>query len=170
MLAKFPLICQNIGKLYRCFFKEESMQAFTAEESILEGEKEVKEPFGFVRKNAADLEAYKMEQAIFSRVMQIGLAAMKCYFAEKGTGDVGNELILEDGNVLKKEDRFRGWDYFSCFGKLKVPRTYYRLKGKTGVMPLDEKANLPERCYSYLLQEWMDLFSIRDSFKESGVS
>ncbi len=24
--------------------------------------------------------------------MQIGLAAMKCYFAEKGTGDIGDEL------------------------------------------------------------------------------
>ena len=75
------------------------MQAFTVEQSILEGEKEVKELFDFVRKNAADLEAYRMEQTIFFKVMQIGLAGMKCYFAEKGTGDVGNELILEDGKV-----------------------------------------------------------------------
>ena len=146
------------------------MQAFTVEQSILEGEKEVKELFDFVRKNAADLEAYRMEQTIFFKVMQIGLAGMKCYFAEKGTGDVGNELILEDGKVLKKEGGLRGQDYFSVFGKLKVPRTYYRLKGEAGIMPLDAQANLPERCYSYLLQEWMDLFSIRESFKESEVS
>jgi len=146
------------------------MQAFTVEQSILEGEKEVKELFDFVRNNAVDLEAYEMEQTIFSKIMQIGLAGMKCYFAEKGTGDVGNELILEDQTVLKKESGFRGRDYFSCFGKLKVPRTCYRLEGKTGVMPLDEQANLPEHCYSYLLQEWMDLFSIRESFKESEVS
>ena len=37
-------------------------------------------------------------------------------------------------------------------------------------MPLDAEANLPERCYSYLLQEWMDLFSIRESFGEAEVS
>jgi hypothetical protein len=37
-------------------------------------------------------------------------------------------------------------------------------------MPLDVQSNLPERTYSYLLQEWMDLFSIRDSFRESSVS
>jgi len=44
----------------------------------------------------------------------------------------------------------------SVFGKLKVPRTCYRTEGMKGVMPLDAQANLPERCYSYLLQEWMD--------------
>ncbi len=37
-------------------------------------------------------------------------------------------------------------------------------------MPLDAQANLPQRCYSYLLQEWMDLFSIRDSFGEAVIS
>lgn len=146
------------------------MQAFTVEESILEGEKEVKELFDLVKNNAVDLEAYEMEQAIFSRLMRIGLAGMKCYFAEKGTGDVGNELMLEDGTALKKESGLRGRNYFSVFGKLKVPRTCYRLEGKAGIMPLDAQVNLPERCYSYLLQEWMDLFSIRESFKESEVS
>jgi hypothetical protein len=37
-------------------------------------------------------------------------------------------------------------------------------------MPLDGQANLPERCYSYLLQEWMNLLSIRETFGESHVS
>ena len=37
-------------------------------------------------------------------------------------------------------------------------------------MPLDAKANLPSRCYSYLLQEWMNIFDIRDGFKESQIS
>jgi hypothetical protein len=35
---------------------------------------------------------------------------------------------------------------------------------------LDATANFPERCYSYLLQEWMNLCSIRDSFDESHVT
>ncbi len=37
-------------------------------------------------------------------------------------------------------------------------------------MPLDAQANLPERSYSYLLQEWMNLLSIRDSFGEASVT
>jgi hypothetical protein len=37
-------------------------------------------------------------------------------------------------------------------------------------MPLDARANLPHNCYSYLLQEWMDILCIRNTFEESSVS
>ena len=95
---------------------------------------------------------------------------MKGYFAEKGTCDVGNVFELEDGTVLKKEKRLLWKNYFSVFGKFGVPRTCYRANGTQGVMPLDAQANLSERSYSYLLQEWMDLLSIRDSFGEASVT
>ncbi|MFH1941339.1 MAG: hypothetical protein ABIL68_04485, partial [bacterium] len=63
--------------------------------------------------NAADLEAYRMEQTIFFKVMQIGLAGMKCYFAEKGTGDVGKELTLEDNLCsCTSEDAFQAGEDF----------------------------------------------------------
>jgi hypothetical protein len=44
-----------------------------------------------------------MEKEIFSRVMQVGLYAMRLYFAQCGTGDIGNRLDLEEGVVLEKE-------------------------------------------------------------------
>lgn len=146
------------------------MQPYSVERSIVEGELEVKELFEYAQNNAGQFEAYEMEKAVFARLMRIGLAAMKCYFAEKGTGDVGVELQLENGKVLKKETLLHGRDYFSVFGKIKVPRTCYRIEGEKGVMPLDAQANLPERCYSYLLQEWMGLFGIRESFGEAAIS
>ncbi|MDL1967096.1 MAG: hypothetical protein LWW97_00765 [Deltaproteobacteria bacterium] len=68
------------------------MQPYSVKQSIIEGELEVKELFGYAQNNAAQFEAYEMEIDIFARVMQIGLAAMKCYFTEKGTG--GFSLIL----------------------------------------------------------------------------
>jgi len=146
------------------------MEAFSVEESILDGENIFKELLDFVMENSEEMDSYEIETGIFSKLMKIGLAAMKCYFAQKGTGDKGEELFLEDGTKLKRQNTLRGRDYFSVFGKLKVPRTYYYEEGKNGVMPLDVEANLPERCYSYLLQEWMDLFSIRHSFNESQLS
>jgi hypothetical protein len=51
-----------------------------------------------------------------------------------------------------------------------VPRSSYRLEGYWSVMPLDAQADLPQRCYSYLLQELMDFLSIRDSFAEAALS
>jgi len=146
------------------------MSAYSIEEMILEGQMEVKELFEFVMNNAEAMDAYSMEQSIFSRILGIGSSAMKGYFAEKGTGDVGNVLELEDGTTLKKEKRLLWKNYFSVFGKLRVPRTCYRTDGLEGVMPLDAQANLPDRSYSYLLQEWMDLLSIRDSFGEASVT
>ena len=146
------------------------MSAYSMEEMLLEGQMEVNQLFEFVKNSSEAMDAYKMEQAIFDRVMGIGLTAMKGYFAEKGTGDVGNVLELEDGSIMKKENRLLWKNYFSVFGKFEVPRTCYRTNGLKGVMPLDAQANLPERTYSYLLQEWMDLLSIRDSFGESSVT
>ena len=37
-------------------------------------------------------------------------------------------------------------------------------------MPLDAQADLPDRCYSYLLQETMDYLCVRDSFDESKAT
>lgn len=146
------------------------MQALSAEQSILDGNAEVKKLLKFVRNNAEDFNAYDMEKEIFSRLMQVGLHAMQLYFGERGTGDIGSRLELEEGVVLKKENRLRKRDYFSVFGKIEVPRTCYRQAGMSGVMPLDGMVNFPERCYSYLLQEWMDFLSIRDTFKESEIT
>ncbi len=146
------------------------MDAFCIEQSILEAEGELNHLFDFIKETAQKLDAYEMEKAVFSRLMKIGLKLIQAYFAEKGTGDVGPKLEMDDGVVLKKAPHLLGRDYFSVFGKLKVPRTYYRQEGHKSVMPLDAQANLPERCYSYLLQEWMDFFSIRDSFGETVIS
>ena len=55
------------------------MQAFSVEQSIIEGDNQVKELFYFVQKHAEEFEAYEMEKNIFSKLMKIGLSAMKCY-------------------------------------------------------------------------------------------
>ena len=146
------------------------MKALSVEQSIFAGKQEVKKLFQFVTEHATESTAYEMEQAIFVRVMRIGLSAMKCYFAQKGTGDVGETIPSPDGGVAQRANDLRGRDYFSVFGKFKVPRSYYHCEGEAGVFPLDAQADLPARCYSYLLQEWMDLMSLRDTFKEAEVS
>ena len=81
------------------------MPAYSIEAMLCEGHLEVNELFEFVKNNAEAMDAYRMEQAILSRIMGIGLAAMKGYFAKKGTGDIGDVLELEDGRTLKKEKR-----------------------------------------------------------------
>jgi hypothetical protein len=140
------------------------------EKCIADGKFRLQNLFEFVCNNAESMQAYEMEQNILRLALKIGFSAMEYYFSEKGTGDIGPELKLENKTILKKQNRLHGKDYFSIFGKLKVPRSCYRLEGYSSVMPLDAQADLPDRCYSYLLQETMDYLSIRDSFNESGTT
>jgi hypothetical protein len=146
------------------------MRAIATEKCITEGKLELQRLFEFVKNNATEFKAYEMEKSIFKRILKIGLIAMQYYFSEKGTGDVGSEIKLDSGKKLKKESGLRTRNYFSIFGKLKVPRSIYRLEDYWAVMPLDAQADLPQRCYSYFLQELMDFISIRDSFDEAALS
>jgi hypothetical protein len=144
------------------------MEALDVETSIAEGEQALQALITFVRENAGKLAAHEAEQGIFKRLLPIGLAAMKLYFAQRGPGDVGPAVTRADGVLLPREQKLRGRDYFSIFGKFKVARTCYRAPGEPGIFPLDAQVNLPERCYSYFLQEWMTLFEVEHPFKESA--
>jgi len=144
------------------------MDAREVEMSIAEGEQALQALLQFVRQSAGTLEAHEAEKGIFKRLLPIGLAAMQLYFAQRGTGDVGPTVTRADGAVLPREQTLRGRDYFSLFGKFAVPRTCYRTPGAPGIFPLDAQVNLPARCYSYFLQEWMTMFAVEHPFQESA--
>ena len=144
------------------------MDALDVEMSIAEGEQALQALLKFVTESADQLEAHEAEKGIFKRLLPIGLAAMKLYFAQRGTGDVGPAITRADGEMLPREKPLRGRDYCSIFGKFKVARTCYRTPGEPGIFPLDAQVNLPERCYSYFLQEWMTVFAVEHPFQESA--
>jgi len=144
------------------------MNAYDIETSIAEGEHSFEDLIKYVLENAEGLEAHEMEETIFKKVKPIALAALKTYFAKRGTGDLGDEIETESGAILKKESHLRSREYISIFGSLPIPRTCYRRIGEPGIFPLDEEVNLPERAYSYYLQEWMNLLSIDHPFQEGA--
>jgi hypothetical protein len=144
------------------------MEAIEVETSIAEGERALQALLPFARESGGNLEAHEAEKGIFKRRLPIGLAAMKRYFAQRGTGDVGPAITRADGVLLAREQNLRGRDYFALFGTFAVARTCDRAAGEPGIFPLDQQVNLPERCYSYFLQEWMTLFEVEPPFKESA--
>jgi len=144
------------------------MDALEVETSIAEGEQALQTLLQFARETAGTLEAHEAEKGIFKRLLPIGWAAMKRYFAQRRTGDIGPAIARADGVIVPREQTRRGRDSFSLFGKFAVPRTCYRMPGEPGIFPLDAQVNLPERCYSYVLQEWMTVFEVEHPFKESA--
>jgi hypothetical protein len=143
------------------------MDALEVETSIAEGEQALQALLQFVREQAGTLEAHEAEKGIFKRRLPIGLAAMKRYFAQRGTGEVGPAVTRADGVHLPREQTLRGRDDFSLFGKFKVARTCYRTPGESGIFPLDAQVTLPARCDSYFLQEWMTWFAVEHPFTDS---
>ena len=83
------------------------MRAISAEKCITEGELELQSLFDFVENNAEEYKAYEMEKSIFEKILKIGRIAMKLYFSQKGTGDVGPVIKLDSGQILKKENELR---------------------------------------------------------------
>jgi hypothetical protein len=142
------------------------MDALDVEMSIAEGEQALQALLKFVTESADQLEAHEAEKGIFKRLLPMGLAAMKRSFAQRGTGDVGPAITQADGARLPREKRLRGRDDVSMFGTFKVARTCDRTPGEPGLFPLDAPVNLPERCYSYVLPEWMTVFAVEHPFKE----
>jgi len=144
------------------------MNSYESETIIAEGRDELERLFDFVRENADEMEAHEMEKSLFTMALSIGKIGLKTYFAEKGTGDVGKEICKEDNVKFKRASGLRSRTYTSIFGAIAVPRTCYRTVGERGLFPLEEQVNFPRRCYSYYLQEWMNLFSIDHAFEEGA--
>ena len=144
------------------------MEALEVETSIAEGEQALQALLQFAREYAGTLEAHEAEKGIFKRLLPMGLAAMKRSFAQRGTGDVGPAVTRADGMLLPREQTLRGRDSCSLFGKFKVAHTCYRAPGEPGIFPLDTQVNLPKRCDSYFLQEWMTVFEVEHPFQESA--
>jgi hypothetical protein len=142
------------------------MDALEVEMRIAEGEQALQALLKCVTEGAHQLEAHEAEKGIFKRLLPIGLAAMKRYFAQRGTGDVGPAITRADGEMLPREKPLRGRDDGSLFGTFKVARTCDRTPGEPGIFPLDAQVNLPERCDSYVLQAWMTVFAVEHPFQE----
>jgi hypothetical protein len=142
------------------------MAALAIETSIAAGEQALQALSQFARDDARKLEAPEAEQGIFKRLLPSGLAAMKRYCAQRGTGDVGSAVTRADGVLLPREQKLRGRDSCSIVGTFTVARTGYRTPGEPGICPLDAQVNLPERCDSDCLQEWMTVVAVEHPFKE----
>ena len=103
------------------------MNALSKEKCIADGELGLQNLFKFVRENAESMQAYEIEKNIFRLAKTIALSGMQYYFAEKGTGNIGPELKLENDIILKRENRLHGRLFFD-FWKTQSPSELLSLR------------------------------------------
>ncbi|MEW5980707.1 MAG: ISKra4 family transposase, partial [Acidobacteriota bacterium] len=83
------------------------------------------------------------------------------------TGKTGETLMTEEGAVfryLRDSER----KYLSIFGEIAIVRAHYTREGHAGLFPLDARLNLPERKYSYVLQDWMASKAVETSYERAA--
>jgi hypothetical protein len=125
---------------------------FDVEKSIAQARGKFNRLAEFVRTEAQSKDAYAVERHLFDEGLQMLLDLLAAYFEAKEGGDVGRAIETESGRQLPRE-RLKSCRYLSVFGELALRRWYYHEDGAPGVFPLDEDVNLPERMYSYFVQE-----------------
>jgi hypothetical protein len=131
-----------------------------------------------VRELTASLEGYvhesartgrpihEVEREVWRRVREIGREAIGRFLADQGDGDLGETFTLPDGQVVKRLEHRHRRAYQSIFGRYELERAVYgsREGQKIEFAPLDQRLELPESGFSYVLQEWTQALGVEHAF------
>ncbi len=127
----------------------------------------VNEIFHFTASQAQEgQEITEVERELFSKIMALGREALQSFVDDCGTGNQVEMVRDGEGHELPYV-RDRICKYQSIFGEIDIVRAYYQQKGVEGILPLDAQLNLPDRVYSYLLQEWAGKFAVNGSYEKA---
>jgi hypothetical protein len=112
---------------------------------------------------------HEAEGAIWQRLLALGRAALSQFFALLGTGDLGDTVTLPDGRTCERLPELHSRRYVSIFGTFRLTRTAYgsRAGQKIDFVPLDNRLQLPESAFSYLLQDWDQALCVEQAFGQA---
>lgn len=111
--------------------------------------------------------AHEVEQQLFRRLLGLGHTLLGEFFEQQGTGDVGEQVILPDGEVVSRQAELHERPYTTIFGEFTLRRTVYsRGPQHKLVVPLDARLHLPESKFSQLLQSWDQLVATEQPYNQ----
>jgi hypothetical protein len=115
---------------------------------------------------------HQVEEILFRDLLVLGRWLLLAFLDMAGTGDVGPTLTLagdapaNPDRQLPRCDPPRTRPYLSIFGAIAIVRTCYG-DDRVEAAPLDARLHLPQRQYSYLLQQWLGSFVVDDAHAEA---
>jgi hypothetical protein len=115
---------------------------------------------------------HQVEETLFRNLLVIGRWLLQSFVEMAGPGDVGPTLTVageapsDPDQELPRLDRPHTRPYLSIFGAMAIARTCYG-HDRVEAAPLDEQLHLPQRQYSYLLQQWLGSFVVDDAHAEA---
>ena len=113
--------------------------------------------------------AHEAERGIWQRLLALGRTALGQFFALQGTGDLGDTVTLPDGPTWERLPELHTRRYVSIFGEFQLTRTAYgsREGQKIEFVPLDNRLQLPESAFSYVLQDWDQGLCVEQAFGQA---
>lgn len=129
------------------------MEMYDVEALRVKQRKLLQEICEYVSGAALKKDLYGVESDLFRYVLSLGHAFLCEVIARHGSGKVQGPIDVGEGELPYHMDK--GTTYQSVFGEVSINRAYYWSKGEEGAFPLDAELNLPERRYSYLLDQWV---------------
>lgn len=107
----------------------------------------------------------QMERSLFRHVLHMGYQLLRLFVTRRAETESHAALVKSNRTVLPYHSQ-KGQDYFSIFGKLRFERAYFYAWGGSGECPLDEALSLPERCYSDLLLESVEMLGVEGAYSK----
>jgi len=107
-----------------------------------------------------------LERNTWSTVREIGFAALELFIHLQGQGDLGLTTQTPDGQTLHRSTEPAACTIRSIFGRHAFQQYTYSPGAKKAIelRPIDARMSLPEARWSYLLQEFSQLFCVDQAF------
>jgi hypothetical protein len=115
---------------------------------------------------------HEMEKAVWEQLLRLGREALTQMFALLGNGDMGETVELPDGRCCRRLEKEHPRRYVSIFGEFVLSRVVYgsREGQQVEFVPLDNRLQLPESVFSYLLQDWDQALCVEQAFGQASTT
>jgi hypothetical protein len=112
---------------------------------------------------------HEVERALWQEVLRIGRQCLGQFLALQGNGDRG-ETLLVDGQEYRRLEALHPRRYVSISGAFRLERAVYgsREGQKIEFVPLDNRLQLPEGSFSYVLQDWDQSLCVEQAFGQAA--
>ena len=112
--------------------------------------------------------AHQVEGQLWDLALQLGRQALAAFFDAHGTGDLGPTLTLPDGQEVHRLEQLHTRRYVSIFGAFALERTAYGSREGQALefVPLDNRLQLPQSVFSYVLQDWDQALAVEQAFSQ----
>lgn len=110
-----------------------------------------------------------VERTVREIVFQCGKQALELFLQLQGNGDLGPQVTTTDGQTLRRGEKTVTTTIRSIFGSHRFEQfTYSTGVGKAIVLrPISARLSLPERQWSYLLQEFAQMLAVDSAYEQA---